>query len=141
MTGEVNWKFAIPITPDSDGEVGTDLLFDGPVSQVEKEESALQKKLNSIIIPRIDFDNVSIASAIKNLSDQSRRLDPERLGVNIVLRTYSDSSLNSQDGTMGPDGMPLDPAFNNPNNPAGKRWIHNFKWRNTALNFGVGYPF
>ena len=118
MTGEVNWKFAIPITPDSDGEVGTDLLFDGPVSQVEKEESALQKKLNSIIIPRIDFDNVSIASAIKNLSDQSRRLDPERLGVNIVLRTYSDSSLNSQDGTMGPDGMPLDPAFNNPNNPA-----------------------
>lgn len=31
--------------------------------------------------------------------------------------------------------------LHNPNNPAGKRWIHNFKWRNTALNFGVGYPF
>ena len=29
----------------------------------------------------------------------------------------------------------------NPNNPEGKRWIHNFKWRNTSLNFGVGYPF
>ena len=29
----------------------------------------------------------------------------------------------------------------NPNSPEGKRWIHNFKWRNTSLNFGVGYPF
>ena len=31
--------------------------------------------------------------------------------------------------------------LHNPNNPAGKRWIHDFKWSNTALNFGVGYPF
>ena len=31
--------------------------------------------------------------------------------------------------------------LHNPNNPAGERWIHNFKWKNTALNFGVGYPF
>ena len=28
-----------------------------------------------------------------------------------------------------------------PNRPAGERWIHNFKWSNTSLNFGVGYPF
>lgn len=31
--------------------------------------------------------------------------------------------------------------LHNPNNPAGERWIRNFKWKNTALNFGVGYPF
>jgi outer membrane protein assembly factor BamA len=31
--------------------------------------------------------------------------------------------------------------LHNPNDPVGERWIHNFKWRNTALNFGVGYPF
>lgn len=31
--------------------------------------------------------------------------------------------------------------LHNPNNPAGRRWIHNFRWDNTALNFGVGYPF
>ena len=31
--------------------------------------------------------------------------------------------------------------LHNPNDPEGKRWIHNFKWKNTALNFGVGYPF
>ncbi len=31
--------------------------------------------------------------------------------------------------------------LHDPNNPAGERWIHNFRWDNTALNFGVGYPF
>ena len=31
--------------------------------------------------------------------------------------------------------------LHNPNNPAGQRWIHDFKWKNTSLNFGVGFPF
>ena len=31
--------------------------------------------------------------------------------------------------------------LHNPNNPAGERWIHDFKWKNTSLNFGVGFPF
>lgn len=29
----------------------------------------------------------------------------------------------------------------NPGEPAGQRWIHDFRWNNMALNFGVGYPF
>ena len=64
MVAEVEWKYSIPITPDSDGVTGSDLLIDGPVEQVEKEESALQKKLDSIIIPRIDFEDVSVATAV-----------------------------------------------------------------------------
>lgn len=31
--------------------------------------------------------------------------------------------------------------LHNPGMPEGQRWIHNFKWSNMALNFGVGYPF
>ncbi len=31
--------------------------------------------------------------------------------------------------------------LHNPNNPVGERWISALKWENTALNFGVGYPF
>ena len=31
--------------------------------------------------------------------------------------------------------------IHNPNRPEGQRWIHDFRWKNTALNFGVGYPF
>ena len=28
-----------------------------------------------------------------------------------------------------------------PNEPVRQRWIHNFRFKNTAFNFGVGYPF
>lgn len=31
--------------------------------------------------------------------------------------------------------------LHNPNKVASERWIHNFKWKNTSINFGVGYPF
>lgn len=31
--------------------------------------------------------------------------------------------------------------LHSPNRPAGERWIHDFKWKNTSLNFGVGFPF
>lgn len=110
MVTEVEWKFAIPITPNSDGVTGTDLLTDGPVKQAEKEGSALQKKLDSIIIPRIDFEDVTVATAVKNLRDQSRLYDPERLGVNIFLRRSDNSALAAAPG--GAPGMPgADPGM------------------------------
>ena len=31
--------------------------------------------------------------------------------------------------------------LHNPNLPEGQRWVDGLRWRNTALNFGVGYPF
>lgn len=31
--------------------------------------------------------------------------------------------------------------LHSPGQPAGERWIHKFKWANTALSFGVGHPF
>lgn len=31
--------------------------------------------------------------------------------------------------------------LHSPNLPDGERWISKLKWKNTALNFGVGYPF
>ena len=31
--------------------------------------------------------------------------------------------------------------LHNPNMEEGERWIHNFKWKGMALNFGVGFPF
>ena len=31
--------------------------------------------------------------------------------------------------------------LHNPGRPVGERWIHNLRWSNMAINFGVGYPF
>ncbi|MEQ1850970.1 MAG: Amuc_1098 family type IV pilus outer membrane protein [Chthoniobacteraceae bacterium] len=46
----------------------------------------INKKLNTIIFPKIDFQNSTVREAIQFLVDKSRTLDPENKGVNIVLK-------------------------------------------------------
>ena len=43
-------------------------------------------KLTSIIIPRIELQEATVAEAIEFLRLKSRQLDPEGVGVNIVLK-------------------------------------------------------
>jgi tetratricopeptide (TPR) repeat protein len=49
-------------------------------------EGKITRKLNSIIIPHIEFEDLSIPAAIKILREQSKKFDPEWEGVNIFLR-------------------------------------------------------
>lgn len=46
----------------------------------------IQQKLDTIIIPSVNFQNVSIREAIDFLRQRSRELDPTGEGVNIVLK-------------------------------------------------------
>lgn len=126
MVSEVEWKYSIPITPESDGVTGSDLMISGPVEHEEKEESALQKKLDSIIIPRIDFEDVAVETAVKNLRDQSRQYDPEHLGVNLVLLSSSNllqaeasagEYLNDEEGMPQGEGADASPDWNESDEP------------------------
>src|ERR1043166_6350780 len=45
-----------------------------------------EKKLNSIVLPEVKFDGARIDSVVSFLVEESRRLDPEKKGVNIVLK-------------------------------------------------------
>jgi general secretion pathway protein D len=47
--------------------------------------AAIQQKLNEIIFPEIRFRQASLADVVQYLSEESRKLDPKRDGVNIVL--------------------------------------------------------
>lgn len=49
-------------------------------------KEAIQKKLDSIIIPSIDFQDTSLGEAIHFLRLRSIELDPEETGLNFVLR-------------------------------------------------------
>lgn len=60
-----------------------------------QETSTIQKKLNEIIIDKIDFDEVSIQAAIKYLKLRSRERDPEGKGVNIILRMSTGADLSA----------------------------------------------
>jgi general secretion pathway protein D len=57
-------------------------------SMVDREaarQAALTKKLNEIIIPEINYREAVVSDVITFLSEESRRLDPQKAGVNIVL--------------------------------------------------------
>ncbi len=111
LIAETEWKFAIPVVPESNSADAVNMLGVEPKVKEEREVSALQKKLDSIRIPRIDFEDVTISAAIKNLREQSRQQDPEQVGVNIFLRRDDGSAaalyakLNAQNDMMGPGGM------------------------------------
>src|SRR5437899_5414318 len=47
----------------------------------------MTNKMNSIIIPEVEFHDSSLREAIDLLRDQAADNDPEGKGVNIVLRT------------------------------------------------------
>jgi general secretion pathway protein D len=88
-TSELEWKWATPISAENIME-NKDML-DKPVSK-DLPENKIQQKLKSIKIPRIDFEDVTIPTAVKYLREQSKQLDPEGVGVNIFLRLAPEGS-------------------------------------------------
>ena len=97
---EVAWKWTNPIVPEvkKDGRqlVSKPLKKYTPVSKI-------RQKLKSIVIPRLDFEDITVETAVRHLREQSKQLDPEGVGINIFLRLKSpkvqDSALDT--GTAG----------------------------------------
>ncbi|MFA6715541.1 MAG: hypothetical protein WCS27_09200 [Victivallaceae bacterium] len=56
-------------------------------SSKSEKTSELEQKLKSIIIPKINFENVTVETAVQQLHEQSKKLDPDGIGVNIILKT------------------------------------------------------
>ncbi len=80
---EVRWKWNDAVTP----------LLAGPAAQaggtgVKKvaEDSGIRAKLQNIIIPKIEFEEATIAQVVAFLRKRSVELDPESEGVNIILQ-------------------------------------------------------
>jgi hypothetical protein len=51
------------------------------------------KKVNGIVIPKVEFRNVTVSEAIEFLRQKSRQLDPDGTGVNIVLKLTAEAKL------------------------------------------------
>jgi Zn-dependent protease with chaperone function len=45
----------------------------------------LMEKLNRVTLDRVEFDHVPLVEAVKNLSDESRRRDPQREGITFKI--------------------------------------------------------
>ncbi len=57
----------------------------GVIGREAVRQQGILKKLNEIIVPEINYREAVVSDVITFLSDESRRLDPEKVGVNIVL--------------------------------------------------------
>ncbi|MGD0060425.1 MAG: hypothetical protein ABSD58_13500 [Verrucomicrobiia bacterium] len=80
---EVSDRWTPPISsevqpPKSEEHVGA------IVRDALRQESII-KKLNEIVIPEVNYREAVVSDVITFLSDESRTLDPEKVGVNIVL--------------------------------------------------------
>ncbi len=95
---------------------------DGPTSIIEQPEieiggsAAINDKLDSITIPRIDFTDSSIVEAIGFLRKRAAELDdtesnPALKGVNIVLKLPPDSADSAYPITLSLQDVPLRAAL------------------------------
>ena len=86
---EAMWKMISPIPTGS--ETSDDVTGDD-IKIKEDNVGTTQKKLNDIIIDHIDFEEVSISQVVQFLKHTSKDRDPDRIGVNFVLRFNTDET-------------------------------------------------
>lgn len=97
---EVEWKYALPITPEASGET-TNAVASAVTKPEALRVAKLQPKLEQIKIPGLTFDSRPISVIVNYLQEQSRRNDKDPdpnapKGVNIIyigdVRTGNESA-------------------------------------------------
>ena len=88
----------------------------GAQNTTEKNTEAItqnptEKKLSSIVIDKFEFQEVSIQMLVDYLGKKSIELDPEKKGVNIVLKLNDDMKKNPPKVTITLKGVSLGDAI------------------------------
>jgi general secretion pathway protein D len=82
----VNQDWSEAISPDIVVAPTTTAVISTP-----SERADITRKLQSIIIDKVDFDKLDIATVVQFLTQKSKELDPDHVGINFVLRLTSNS--------------------------------------------------
>jgi general secretion pathway protein D len=84
----------------------------GVIGREALRQAEITKKLNDIIIPEINYREAVVSDVITFLSEESRRLDPDKQGVNIVLSSGISAPTTPPPSTPAPsaEGQPPTPA-------------------------------
>lgn len=97
---ELEWKWNNSILPRGD-QIVEDR---GPQEAVHEGKAQMYEKLQSIIIPEVDFGGVNISSIVRQLNKRSRECDPEGKGINLI---YSPSDDDMQEVTLQFSNLPV----------------------------------
>jgi len=105
------WETVVPASG-----VG-DTLREAGLGAVDPDETAyVSQKLNSIILPQVQFDDTTVEEAISFLAQRSRELDtmesdPAERGVNIVLKNTSEEGAEPPRISLDLQQVPLATAL------------------------------
>lgn len=97
---ELEWKWNNSILPRGD-QIVEDR---GPQEAANEGKAQMYEKLQSIIIPEVDFGGVNISSIVRQLNKRSRECDPEGKGINLI---YSPSDDDMQEVTLQFTNLPI----------------------------------
>jgi beta-lactamase regulating signal transducer with metallopeptidase domain len=87
------------------------------IRTIDKRQAIL-RKFNSIRLDRVSFDGLPLSEVVRSLAQETRKRDPEKLGVNFTIRPVepvkapSEASLEPLTGLPKPatPAGPLDPS-------------------------------
>lgn len=93
-------------------DVGSATIIEEPGTQA----AAIKRKLNEIVIPKVDFQDVTVGEALAALKQRAAELDPSAdeptdKGVNIVLNLPEEASENQARISLGLSDIPLGAAI------------------------------
>jgi Flp pilus assembly secretin CpaC len=99
---EVMWKWSEAVLPTPSQKPKDDAT-----NELKNRKNALADKLNNFIIKNIDFTDADISAVVKYLGDESKKLDPEGRGINIILGLSDDELSNVPTVTMNFENIPF----------------------------------
>jgi beta-lactamase regulating signal transducer with metallopeptidase domain len=67
------------------GGIGISFAEAKSLSKVEDSNQDVKKKLKKIIFPNVEFKNANISTIIRYLNHHSKRNDPDKVGINVVV--------------------------------------------------------
>ncbi len=112
MLAQVDKSWELPVRRF---EVGASTIIEQP--QIDtRGTSLINRKLDEIIIPRVDFRDATIREALDFLKQRAIALDtteqdPSRRGINIVLKVPADSPEGESRITLSLNDIPLRAAI------------------------------
>jgi general secretion pathway protein D len=73
-----------------------------------RDTASITKKLGSIILPKVEFRESTVREAIEYLVQKSKQLDPDGVGVNIVLKLDNEAAgaVSAPAPAPAPAGIP-----------------------------------
>ena len=87
------------------------LLLVSSFSSFGVEKNPLRKKLKSIIIKHIEYDNAEIDLVVKDLKKRILKLDPEAKGINIILALAKGKKAQDLKVILNMNNIPLETAL------------------------------